>query len=178
MLRTVQSVIDRSPPQFLEEVLLVDDYSDKGFQTNQKGLEYIINRYCLFAVHLKKKLEDFIERYNGKVRLIRNKEREGLIRTRTRGAEEARGEVVLYLDAHCEVGYNWLPPLLYPIYLDRTTMTVPLIDGIDHEDFEYRPVYQGETHFRGIFEWGMLYKENELPEKEAKTRAHNSEPYK
>ena len=96
MLRTVQSVIDRSPPQFLEEVLLVDDYSDKGFQTNQKGLEYIINRYCLFAVHLKKKLEDFIERYNGKVRLIRNKEREGLIRTRTRGAEEARGEVVLY----------------------------------------------------------------------------------
>jgi len=158
LLRTVQSVIDRSPPQFLEEVLLVDDYSDK--------------------VHLKKKLEDFIERYNGKVRLIRNKEREGLIRTRTRGAEEARGAVVLYLDAHCEVGYNWLPPLLYPIYLDRTTMTVPLIDGIDHEDFEYRPVYQGETHFRGIFEWGMLYKENELPEKEAKTRTHNSEPYK
>jgi len=32
LLRTVQSVIDRSPPQFLEEVLLVDDYSDKGFQ--------------------------------------------------------------------------------------------------------------------------------------------------
>jgi polypeptide N-acetylgalactosaminyltransferase len=144
----------------------------------EKGLKHNINSYCLFAVHLKKKLEDFIERYNGKVRLIRNKEREGLIRTRTRGAEEARGAVVLYLDAHCEVGYNWLPPLLYPIYLDRTTMTVPLIDGIDHEDFEYRPVYQGETHFRGIFEWGMLYKENELPEKEAKTRTHNSEPYK
>ena len=68
---------------------------------------------------MKRKLEDFIEQYNGKVRLIRNKEREGLIRTRTRGAEEARGEVVLFLDAHCEVGLNWLPPLLYPIYLDR-----------------------------------------------------------
>ena len=37
-------------------------------------------------------------------------------------------------------------------------MTVPIIDGIDHETFEYRPVYQGEQHFRGIFEWGMLYK--------------------
>lgn len=86
--------------------------------------------------------------------------------------------MILFLDAHCEVGPNWLPPLLYPIYLDRTTMTVPLIDGIDHEDFEYRPVYQGRSHFRGIFEWGMLYKENELPEMEAKTRAHNSEPYK
>lgn len=158
LLRTVQSVIDRSPPQFLEEVLLVDDYSDKS--------------------HLKRKLEDFIERYNGKVRLIRNKEREGLIRTRTRGAVEARGEVVLFLDAHCEVGINWLPPLLYPIYLDRTTMTVPIIDGIDHDNFEYRPVYQGDTHFRGIFEWGMLYKENEVPERELSSRPHESQPYK
>jgi len=75
--------------------------------------------YYFHIGHLKRKLEDFIERYDGKVRLIRNKEREGLIRTRTRGAEEARGEVVLFLDAHCEVGLNWLPPLLYPIYLDR-----------------------------------------------------------
>ena len=37
-------------------------------------------------------------------------------------------------------------------------MTVPIIDGIDHETFEYRSVYQDHQHFRGIFEWGMLYK--------------------
>lgn len=84
----------------------------------------MINRRVAFnprhvPAHLKRKLEKFIEKYDGKVRLIRNKEREGLIRTRTRGAVEARGEVVLFLDAHCEVGLNWLPPLLYPIYLDR-----------------------------------------------------------
>ena len=60
----------------------------------------------------------------------------------------------------------------------RTTMTVPLIDGIDSDNFEYRPVYQGNTHFRGIFEWGMLYKENEVPDQEAKTRSFNSEPYR
>lgn len=121
LLRTVQSVIDRSPPQFLEEVLLVDDYSEKGVQSTLKKKEFTSPYFILFfhLGHLKRKLEDFIERYDGKVRLIRNKEREGLIRTRTRGAEEARGEVVLFLDAHCEVGLNWLPPLLYPIYLDR-----------------------------------------------------------
>ena len=37
-------------------------------------------------------------------------------------------------------------------------MTVPIIDGIDHETFAYRSVYQDHQHFRGIFEWGMLYK--------------------
>ena len=64
-------------------------------------------------------LEEYIQRWGSSVRLIRNSEREGLIRTRTIGAQEAKGEVVLFLDAHCEVNRNWLPPLLAPIYRDR-----------------------------------------------------------
>ncbi|XP_047119103.1 N-acetylgalactosaminyltransferase 7 isoform X1 [Schistocerca piceifrons] len=158
LMRTVHSVINRTPPQFLEEILLVDDFSDKE--------------------DLKTKLEEYITKFDGKVRLVRNKEREGLIRTRSFGAQEARGEVILFLDAHCEVNTNWLPPLLAPIYRDRTVMTVPVIDGIDHKTFEYRPVYQDGHHYRGIFEWGMLYKENELPTREASRRKYNSEPYK
>lgn len=88
-------------------------------------------------------------------------------------------------------------------------MTVPVIDGVDHKTFEYRPVYGDNHHYRGyvchmgpdqkiynlnvlrcekslsfctqktrIFEWGMLYKENEVPPREQKRRKHNSEPYK
>ncbi|CAG9765485.1 unnamed protein product [Ceutorhynchus assimilis] len=158
LLRTVHSVLNRTPKYLLKEVLLVDDFSDKE--------------------NLKYDLEKYIEQFDGKVRLIRNSQREGLIRTRSRGAVEARGEVIVYLDAHCEVNTNWLPPLLAPIYRDRTIMTVPIIDGIDHKTFEYRPVYGEDRHFRGIFEWGMLYKENEVPERELKSRKHNSEPYK
>uniref|UniRef100_A0A8D8UD27 Polypeptide N-acetylgalactosaminyltransferase n=1 Tax=Cacopsylla melanoneura TaxID=428564 RepID=A0A8D8UD27_9HEMI len=158
LLRTVHSVINRTPARYLEEVLLVDDFSNKE--------------------DLNEKLEDYITRFNGKVRLIRNKEREGLIRTRSRGAKESRGEVIVFLDAHCEVGLNWLPPLLAPIYSDRKIMTVPVIDGIDFQTWEFRSVYEPDHHYRGIFEWGMLYKENELPEKEAKKRKYNSEPYK
>lgn len=158
LLRTVHSVINRSPPHVLKEVLLVDDFSDKE--------------------NLKGDLESYIDRFDGKVRLIRNTQREGLIRTRSRGAKEATGEVIVFLDAHCEVNLNWLPPLLAPIYMDRTVLTVPVIDGINHKNFEYRPVYGEDRHFRGIFEWGMLYKENEVPERELSTRVHNSEPYK
>ncbi|XP_011177160.2 N-acetylgalactosaminyltransferase 7 [Zeugodacus cucurbitae] len=158
LMRTVHSVIDRSPKHMLHEIVLVDDFSDKQ--------------------DLGEKLEKYLQQFNGLVKLIRNEEREGLIRTRSRGAQEATGEVIVFLDAHCEVNTNWLPPLLAPIYRDRTVMTVPIIDGIDHKTFEYRPVYGSDAHFRGIFEWGMLYKENEVPKREQRRRAHNSEPYR
>ncbi|XP_015188126.1 PREDICTED: N-acetylgalactosaminyltransferase 7 [Polistes dominula] len=158
LMRTVHSVMNRTPSKLLEEILLVDDYSDKE--------------------NLKGDLESYIEQWKGKVRLIRNTERQGLIRTRSRGAREATGEVIVFLDAHCEVNVNWLPPLLAPIALNSNVMTVPVIDGIDHKNFAYRPVYQAGHLYRGIFEWGMLYKENELPKREAKTRPHDSMPYK
>lgn len=157
-MRTVFSVINRSPAKFLKEILLVDDYSDKS--------------------DLKEKLDKYVERFDGKVRVIRNEEREGLIRTRSRydgkillknnakrflflyilfyffrGAQEASAEVIVFLDAHCEVNKNWLVPLLTPIAFDEKTMTVPIIDGIDHKTFEYRPVYADGHNFRGIFEW-------------------------
>jgi polypeptide N-acetylgalactosaminyltransferase len=79
----------------------------------------ILSKPDFFAENLKSKLENYILKFNGKVRLIRNAERQGLIRTRVRGAVESRGEVVVFLDAHCEVGTNWLPPLLGPIYHNR-----------------------------------------------------------
>jgi len=51
--------------------------------------------------------------------LVRNKEREGLINTRTIGAKASSADVVIFLDAHCEVNRNWLPPLLAPIRKNR-----------------------------------------------------------
>lgn len=77
LLRTVHSVLNRTPKQILKEILLVDDFSDKE--------------------NLKEDLQNYIQQFNGKVRLIRNSQREGLIRTRSRGAQEAIGEVIVFL---------------------------------------------------------------------------------
>uniref|UniRef100_A0A7E4W324 Polypeptide N-acetylgalactosaminyltransferase n=1 Tax=Panagrellus redivivus TaxID=6233 RepID=A0A7E4W324_PANRE len=159
LLRTVHSVILRSDLRYLKEIILVDDFSDKE--------------------HLKERLETYIQQFNGIVKLIRNKEREGLIRTRTNGALAATSEVVIFLDAHCEVNRNWLVPLLAPIRRNRKVMTVPVIDGIDMTTWEYRRVYgAADVHFRGIFEWGLLYKETEISPEEKAARTHHSQPFR
>lgn len=163
LIRTVHSVVNMSPPKLLKEVVMVDDFSDKE--------------------HLKDKLDNYFAEYNKKhnnvVKIYRNKERLGLIRTRTRGAELSTGEVIVFLDAHCECNRNWLVPLLARIAYDRTIMAVPIVDGVNWDNFGYASVYGVATaHHRGIFEWGFLYKESQVPRKELQRREHNSEPYR
>ncbi|CAB3398994.1 unnamed protein product [Caenorhabditis bovis] len=159
LLRTVHSVLLRSPPELIKEVVMVDDYSDKS--------------------HLKEKLEKYVAQFNGKVIIVRAEQREGLIRARSIGAKHSTGDVVLFLDAHCEVNTNWLPPLLAPIKYNRKVMTVPVIDGIDSNTWEYRSVYGSpNAHHSGIFEWGLLYKETQITERETANRKHNSQPFR
>lgn len=185
LMRTVHSILLRSPRKVLREVLLVDDYSDK--KPLKAELEnYIEKNFGIFVHNLDlseysldegRQGEELNEK-TGKVRLIRNAEREGLIRARSRGAKEAVGDVIVFLDAHCEVNHNWLPPLLAPIAKDNKSLTVPIIDGIDSETFKYRPVYsRPDQHFQGIWEWGMYYKEIEVDMQEHLKTHKVSEPY-
>lgn len=51
--------------------------------------------------HLKTQLEDYIKDYP-KVKIVRTKQREGLIRARLLGFSNAKGDVVTFLDSHCE----------------------------------------------------------------------------
>jgi polypeptide N-acetylgalactosaminyltransferase len=70
---------------------------------------------------LKGKLEKYIERFKGRVKLVRTEKREGLVRARVIGAEHSTGDVIIVLDAHCECVINWLPPLLTRIAMNRYT---------------------------------------------------------
>uniref|UniRef100_A0A8C5UJC0 Polypeptide N-acetylgalactosaminyltransferase n=1 Tax=Microcebus murinus TaxID=30608 RepID=A0A8C5UJC0_MICMU len=72
LLRTVHSVIDRTPTQLLHEIILVDDDSDFD--------------------DLKGELDEYVHKHlPGKIKIIRNTKREGLIRGRMIGAAHATG---------------------------------------------------------------------------------------
>ncbi|XP_036071259.1 polypeptide N-acetylgalactosaminyltransferase 10 isoform X2 [Oryzias melastigma] len=140
LLRTVHSIINRSPPPLVAEIILVDDFSDKE--------------------HLKGALEEYMKRFP-KVRILRTKKREGLIRTRLLGAGAAKGEVITFLDSHCEANVNWLPPLLDRIVQNKKTIVCPMIDVIDHDNFGYDT--QAGDAMRGAFDWEMYYKRIPIP---------------
>ncbi|XP_078252990.1 polypeptide N-acetylgalactosaminyltransferase-like 6 [Rhinoraja longicauda] len=152
LLRTVYSVVNRSPDQLVAEIILVDDYSDRE--------------------HLKERLEEYMARFP-KVRIIRTKKREGLIRTRLLGASVAKGEVLTFLDSHCETNVNWLPPLLDQIAQNHRTIACPMIDVIDHNHFGYET--QAGDAMRGAFDWEMYYKRIPIPPE--LQRADPSEPF-
>ena len=78
-----------------------------------------------------------MENFPPKVKLLRLAKREGLIRARLAGARYATGDVLVFLDSHCECGDDWLRPLLSRIKEDRKVFAVPIIDVIDDKTLEY-----------------------------------------
>uniref|UniRef100_A0A4W5K0K3 Polypeptide N-acetylgalactosaminyltransferase n=1 Tax=Hucho hucho TaxID=62062 RepID=A0A4W5K0K3_9TELE len=120
----------------------------------------LFSLFLSFPEHLKGRLEEYMARFP-KVRIVRTKKREGLIRTRLLGASVAKGEVLTFLDSHCEANVNWLPPLLDQIAQNPKTIVCPMIDVIDHNHFGYEA--QAGDAMRGAFDWEMYYKRIPIP---------------
>ncbi|KAL1006440.1 hypothetical protein UPYG_G00072440 [Umbra pygmaea] len=143
LLRTVHSVLDRTPPYLLHEIILVDDNSE--------------------LADLKGDLDTYVQQHlQAKVKVVRNEKREGLIRGRMVGASHATGDVLVFLDSHCEVNEAWLQPLLAPIHQDRKTVVCPVIDIISADTLAYSP----SPIVRGGFNWGLHFKWDPVPASE------------
>ncbi|KAG5868926.1 hypothetical protein JTB14_008897 [Gonioctena quinquepunctata] len=154
LLRTVHSVLDRSPKHLIEEVILVDDFSDMP--------------------HTKEQLEEYWSR-EPKVKIVRAQKREGLIRARLLGADHARGKVLTYLDSHCECATGWLEPLLDRIARNSTTVVCPVIDVIDDTTMEFH--YHDSSGVNvGGFDWNLQFNWHAVPEHEKKRHKNSAEP--
>ncbi len=82
LLRTLTSIIIRSPIKYIHEIILVDDASiNRG-----KIYFYIFIFYLFFFIdYLKDTLEVFTKDFPVPVRILRNTDRLGLMKSRLRG---------------------------------------------------------------------------------------------
>ncbi|XP_041118007.1 polypeptide N-acetylgalactosaminyltransferase 13-like isoform X1 [Polyodon spathula] len=147
LLRTVHSVINRSPRHLLLEILLVDDASERDF--------------------LMTKLEKYVRNLEVPVRILRMEQRSGLIRARLQGAAATKGEVITFLDAHCECTSGWLEPLMARIKEDRRIVVCPIIDVISDDTFEYMA---GSDMTYGGFNWKLNFRWYPVPQREMDRR--------
>ncbi|EPB65091.1 hypothetical protein ANCCEY_15846 [Ancylostoma ceylanicum] len=76
---------EASPLDLLEEIILIDDLSNRDY--------------------LKEPLDAYIKRFPVPTRIVHLKDRSGLIRARLTGSAMAKGQILLFLDAHVEVKF-------------------------------------------------------------------------
>ncbi|XP_064811640.1 polypeptide N-acetylgalactosaminyltransferase 16-like [Oncorhynchus masou masou] len=135
LLRTIKSVLLRSPPSLIQEIILIDDFS-----TDPED--------CQLLSQIPK------------VRCLRNGRREGLIRSRVRGADSASASILTFLDSHCEVNTDWLQPMIQRVKEDRTRVVSPIIDVISLDNFAY---LAASADLRGGFDWSLHFKWEQIP---------------
>ena len=123
--RTVYSVLERTPPEYLKEIVLVDDAS------NLTEIVKTLPRY------LESKSQEL-----AKVILHKEPKQLGLIGARSAGAKVASGDVIIFLDSHCEATTGWIQPLLQRIKDRPSNIAIPSIDSISSNSLEF----QGETN--------------------------------
>ena len=101
----MHSITNRSPDHLIEEIILIDDKSDMD--------------------HLKEPLDQYMKSFP-KVKILRHKDRQGLIRCRMFGATRAKAKVLTFLDSHIEAEDGWLEPLLHRVK-DQPKVKIKLV---------------------------------------------------
>ncbi|XP_043081314.1 polypeptide N-acetylgalactosaminyltransferase 6-like [Puntigrus tetrazona] len=175
LLRTICSVLHTSPAVLLKEIILVDDASTQD--------------------HLKAPLDQYVQSLET-VRVLRQRERKGLISARLMGAREAGGEVLAFLLAllrlsrfvvnlclldNCQINsecfYGWLEPLLARLVQEPTTVVSPSIAVINKNNLQFvKPVVSARTHSRGNFDWILSFGWETIPEEERVKRKDETYP--
>lgn len=157
LMRTVWSVINRSGSGLVQEILLVDDGSDR--------------RYLLDP-----DLDSYVSTLPLATRVLRLGQRKGLVAARLLGAKVATAEVLLFLDAHCECSEGWLEPLLTRVKENKRKVVCPVIDIISDDNFAY--IKSAEFHW-GAFNWNLHFRWYTIGDSELTKRKLNaSAPYR
>ncbi|XP_030371654.1 putative polypeptide N-acetylgalactosaminyltransferase 13 [Scaptodrosophila lebanonensis] len=135
LLRTIISLVRRTPAHYLHELIIIDDYSED--------------------VSLLHELKSRMDNSNApKLLFLRNMERMGMIWSRNKGASIASGHYLIFLDSHCEVNDGWLEPLLDRLTRNARLAVSPVLDRINPQTLTY---VHGNARLKGGFDWSLHF---------------------
>ena len=88
----------------------------------------------------------------------------------------SNGEVLTFLDSHCEATDGWIEPLLQRIKEDRINVVCPVIEVIDAVDFSYKGSTLKAVTQVGSFTWDLFFTWKELSPEKRSQRKDETEP--
>ncbi|GFO06547.1 polypeptide n-acetylgalactosaminyltransferase [Plakobranchus ocellatus] len=154
LLRSVHSILSRTPEHLLREIILVDDLSTHA--------------------DLKQPLEKYFNDFP-KVHIVRATKRQGLTRARLLGYFVSTAPVLVFLDSHIECFPMWAEPLLYRIHQEPTAVVFPSIEVIDPEHLSLEA--NQFVSQNGIFMFkDLTFNWQNIPEFETKKRKSPADP--
>jgi len=128
MKRTLDSVYEQTPKSILKEIIIVDDGSDPPLAAS-----------CA----------DFPD-----VKIIRNEERRGLIKSKTQGGNAATSDMIMFLDAHVKPEPKWADPLLRHMNINYKRVVVPLIPILDGDTWVTN---NNAVGVKMMFDWSLMF---------------------
>lgn len=141
LLRNVLSVVNRSPPELLGEIILVDDHS------TLEELDFLPEHLERVRAQLP----------TNKLRHVRRDTHDGIVGARVRGAQEATYSIIIFLDSHAEVFDGWLEPLVERINEDESRVVVPYLYPIDVHSMEVHHPDSIWPPQKGVFNWRLSF---------------------
>lgn len=128
---TMRSLLHMTPDELVEEYIWV---SDGNADAKQKELEAM----------------------SEKVRVHAFPERVGLMIAKMKGVEMAKGNVLVFMEAHCIVNKHWLQHILHRVVLNPKILAMPSLDMIHQENWNsYFPQTPG--HWRYEWNFNLIY---------------------
>jgi len=117
--KTALKVVDRTPPNVLEEVIVVDDGSSPPME----------------EVFTKAGIPEDV-RMAKRIRLIRHEDTLGLMIAKKTGGDNAKGDIMVFLDCHVSPSKDWYKEIRDLIVQNPKRMVVPAITDLDLSTWE------------------------------------------
>eukprot|EP00440_Ansanella_granifera_P000015 gb/GFBE01000016.1/.p1 GENE.gb/GFBE01000016.1/~~gb/GFBE01000016.1/.p1 ORF type:complete len:704 (+),score=101.73 gb/GFBE01000016.1/:1-2112(+) len=118
-VKTAAKVVERTPAEVLDEVIVVDDGSSQKIK--DVFLQSDLGKATLNSM---------------RVRIIRHEKTLGLMIAKKTGGDEAKGDIIVFLDCHVSPRPNWYEEIRELIVQNPKRMVVPGITDLDLNTWE------------------------------------------